>query len=51
MTPHDTIDIRHASHPEAARAYDTAALRRHYLVQDLFRPGACRSPTATTSGS
>ena len=39
MTPHDTIDIRHASHPEAARAYDTAALRRHYLVQDLFRPG------------
>ncbi|MBE7198851.1 MAG: 5-dehydro-4-deoxy-D-glucuronate isomerase [Parafilimonas terrae] len=35
-----TIDIRHASHPEAARAYDTEALRRHYLVQDLFRPGA-----------
>jgi 4-deoxy-L-threo-5-hexosulose-uronate ketol-isomerase len=35
-----TIDIRHASHPEAVRAYDTAALRRHYLVEGLFRPGA-----------
>ena len=35
-----TIDIRQASHPEAVRGYDTAELRRHYLVQDLFRPGA-----------
>ena len=34
------IDIRQASHPEAVRAYDTAQLRRHFLVQDLFRPGA-----------
>ena len=33
-----TIDVRHASHPEAVRGYDTAALRRHFLVQDLFRP-------------
>lgn len=34
-----TIDIRQASHPEAVRGYDTAALRRRFLVQDLFRPG------------
>lgn len=35
-----TIDIRQASHPEAVRRFDTAELRRHFLVQDLFRPGA-----------
>ncbi len=34
-----TIDIRQASHPESVRGYDTAALRRQFLVQDLFRPG------------
>jgi 4-deoxy-L-threo-5-hexosulose-uronate ketol-isomerase len=34
-----TIDIRQVSHPEAVRAYDTAALRRHFLIEDLFRPG------------
>ena len=35
-----TIDIRQASHPDAVRLYDTAQLRRHFLVGDLFRPGA-----------
>jgi 4-deoxy-L-threo-5-hexosulose-uronate ketol-isomerase len=35
-----TIEIRQASHPEAVRAYDTAALRRHFLITDLFHPGA-----------
>ena len=35
-----TIDIRQASHPEAVRRYDTAELRRHFLVQGLFRPDA-----------
>lgn len=35
-----TIDIRQASHPEAVRRYDTAQLRRHFLVEDLFRPDA-----------
>ena len=34
-----TIDIRQASHPGAARGFDTEALRRHFLVQNLFRPG------------
>jgi 4-deoxy-L-threo-5-hexosulose-uronate ketol-isomerase len=33
-----TIDIRQASHPEAVRRYDTAELRRHFLVENLFRP-------------
>jgi 4-deoxy-L-threo-5-hexosulose-uronate ketol-isomerase len=34
-----TIEVRYASHPEAVRAFDTAALRRHFLVESLFRPG------------
>ncbi|RDJ20372.1 5-dehydro-4-deoxy-D-glucuronate isomerase [Bosea caraganae] len=34
-----TIDIRQVSHPEAVRSFDTAALRRHFLLQDMFRPG------------
>lgn len=34
-----TIDIRQASHPDAVRAFDTEALRRHFLVDGLFRPG------------
>jgi 4-deoxy-L-threo-5-hexosulose-uronate ketol-isomerase len=34
------IDIRQVSHPEAVRAFDTAALRRHFLLDNLFRPGA-----------
>lgn len=34
-----TITIRQASHPEAAAAFDTAALRRHFLVEELFQPG------------
>lgn len=34
-----TIDIRQVSHPEAVRGFDTAALRRHFLVQRMFRPG------------
>ena len=34
------IDVRQASHPEAVRAYDTAQLRRHFLVEDLFRAGS-----------
>lgn len=34
-----TIDIRQASHPEAARHYDTAELRRHFLIEKLFVSG------------
>jgi 4-deoxy-L-threo-5-hexosulose-uronate ketol-isomerase len=34
-----TIDVRQASHPTAAAAYDTAALRRHFLIESLFVPG------------
>ena len=33
------IDIRQASHPEAVRRYDTAELRRHFLVENMFRTG------------
>jgi 5-keto 4-deoxyuronate isomerase len=35
-----TLQIRHATHPEQLPGFDTAALRRHYLVDDLFVPDA-----------
>jgi 4-deoxy-L-threo-5-hexosulose-uronate ketol-isomerase len=35
-----SLAVRQASHPEAARHYDTAALRAHFLVENLFRPDA-----------
>lgn len=35
-----SLAVRQASHPQAARHYDTAALRAHFLVEDLFRPDA-----------
>lgn len=31
------IDVRQASHPEAARHFDTAALRAHFLIETLFK--------------
>ena len=34
------IDVRQASHPEDVLRFDTAALRRHFLVRDLFRADA-----------
>jgi 4-deoxy-L-threo-5-hexosulose-uronate ketol-isomerase len=34
-----TLQIRRATHPEQLPGLDTAALRRHYLVDDLFVPG------------
>lgn len=34
-----TMEVRHASHPEAVRSFDTGQLRRHFLVESLFRPG------------
>ncbi|MGH6763953.1 MAG: 5-dehydro-4-deoxy-D-glucuronate isomerase [Phyllobacterium sp.] len=30
------IDVRQASHPESARAYDTETLRRHFLIETIF---------------
>lgn len=33
------LDMRYAQHPEDAKAYDTEAQRRHFLVQGLFVPG------------
>ncbi len=32
------MDIRQAVHSEHARTLDTSGLRRHFLVEDLFRP-------------
>lgn len=32
------IEVRHASHPEAVRGFDTTALREHFLVPTLFAP-------------
>lgn len=34
------MEIRYACHPEHVRTMDTAALRRHFLVDGLFQPGA-----------
>jgi 4-deoxy-L-threo-5-hexosulose-uronate ketol-isomerase len=36
------MEIRPAVHPEDFRAYDTARLRRDFLVQNLFTPGQAR---------
>lgn len=33
------IDVRHASHPEAVRAFDTDKLREQFLVETVFSPG------------
>jgi 4-deoxy-L-threo-5-hexosulose-uronate ketol-isomerase len=35
-----TVEVRHASHPEAVRSFGTDQLRRHFLVESLFRPNA-----------
>jgi 4-deoxy-L-threo-5-hexosulose-uronate ketol-isomerase len=35
-----TVEVRHASHPEAVRSFDTDRLRRHFLIESLFRPDA-----------
>ena len=32
-------DVRHVSHPDAVRYYDTEELREHFLVEGLFEPG------------
>ena len=34
-----SIEIRQVCHPDAVRRFDTAELRHHFLVQNLFRPG------------
>jgi 4-deoxy-L-threo-5-hexosulose-uronate ketol-isomerase len=36
------VDVRHASHPEAARSYDTQTLRRHFLIETVFAGGEIR---------
>jgi 4-deoxy-L-threo-5-hexosulose-uronate ketol-isomerase len=33
------METRHAVHPEQAKGFDTEALRRHFLIQNLFEPG------------
>ncbi len=33
------MHIRQAAHPDAARLYDTAALRQHFLIESVFRSG------------
>ncbi|MBP2290686.1 5-dehydro-4-deoxy-D-glucuronate isomerase [Azospirillum rugosum] len=32
------ISVRHPSHPDAVRGYDTATLRDHFLVSSMFQP-------------
>ncbi|MFK0332975.1 5-dehydro-4-deoxy-D-glucuronate isomerase [Rhizobium sp. NPDC090275] len=36
------IDVRHASHPDAVRAFDTETLRRHFLIERVFEDGEIR---------
>ncbi|MBW7458501.1 5-dehydro-4-deoxy-D-glucuronate isomerase [Paenibacillus sepulcri] len=33
------MDIRHASHPDDVKRYDTEALRKHFLIENLFEAG------------
>ena len=32
------LDIRYAAHPDDVKGYDTATLRRHFLVDSVFSP-------------
>jgi 4-deoxy-L-threo-5-hexosulose-uronate ketol-isomerase len=36
------VDVRYSTNPGEARGYDTAELRRHYLVEDVFVTGEVR---------
>ena len=36
------MEIRHAVHPEQAKHFTTEELREHFLVQEVFRPGAVK---------
>src|SRR5690349_6863290 len=36
------IDVRQVAHPDAVKTFDTAELRRHFLVEDLFMPDEIR---------
>jgi 4-deoxy-L-threo-5-hexosulose-uronate ketol-isomerase len=36
------VDVRYSTNPAEARGYDTAQLRRHYLVEDVFVSGEIR---------
>lgn len=33
------VDVRHAAHPEAVRAFDTDTLRKHFLIESVFQSG------------
>lgn len=33
------MDVRYAVHPEHGKSFDTSALRKHFLIDDLFTPG------------
>lgn len=37
-----TVETRHATDPATARTFDTEALRRHFHVGGIFRPGEIR---------
>jgi 4-deoxy-L-threo-5-hexosulose-uronate ketol-isomerase len=37
------METRHPCHPDHVRAMDAATLRRHFLIEDLFRPGELRT--------
>jgi 4-deoxy-L-threo-5-hexosulose-uronate ketol-isomerase len=36
------LETRYAHHPDDVRGYDTASLRRHFLVERVFVPGALK---------
>jgi 4-deoxy-L-threo-5-hexosulose-uronate ketol-isomerase len=36
------LETRYANHPDDAVLYDTEELRRHFLVEEVFRPGELR---------
>ena len=36
------METRYAIHPDHAKSLDTAGLRREFLIENLFQPGALR---------
>ncbi len=45
------LDLRYGNHPDDVRRYDTADLRKHFLVKKVFSPGERNLTTPTSIAS
>jgi 4-deoxy-L-threo-5-hexosulose-uronate ketol-isomerase len=36
------VDVRHATHPDAVKGFDTETLRKHFLIESVFESGTIR---------